>query len=126
MASPITVIMNSINGKGELLDREYIEREYKPFVINRSFSYLLDTALFAQEMNRCPNLPVYDQYLFYYHAIAKRKRFARWHKPSMDKYVQVVMEYYGYSQRKAQAALTILSEAQCQELAKRIDKGGKH
>jgi len=125
MASPITVIMNSINGKGELLDREYIEKEYKPFIINRALSYVLDSVLYAHELNRLPRMPVYDQYLFYYHALSKRKRFARWHKPAKDKYLSVVAEYYGYSDRKAEAALTILSEAQCEDLARRIAKGGK-
>ena len=125
MASPIGTILNSINNKGAILDREYIEKEYVPFVINRSLSNVLDTVLFAHELNRTPNMPVYDQYLFYYHSIAKKRRFAQWHKPSKDKYLTVVMEFYGYNDRKAKAALTILSEAQCKEIAKRVDKGGK-
>ncbi len=125
MSSPIGVILNSINGKGELLDREYIEKEYKPFVINRSLSYMQDVVLYSHELNRLPNMPVYDQYLFYYHALSKRKRFAKWHRPKKDKYLQVVMDYYGYSERKAQTALAILSEDQCKILAGRIDKGGK-
>ncbi len=125
MSSPLGVILNSINMKGELLDREYIEKEYTPFVINRSLSYMMDTVLYAHELNQLPNMPVYDQYLFYYHALSKQKRFARWHKPGKDKYLPIVMEYYGYSDRKAKAALAILSEAQCKELARRVDKGGK-
>ncbi len=125
MSSPLGVILNSINNKGALLDQEYIEREYKPFVINRSLSYMVDTVLFAHELNRLPNMPVYDQYLFYYHSLSKKKRFAKWHKAPKDKYLQVVMEYYGYSARKAQTALAILSVDQCKEIAGRIDKGGK-
>lgn len=125
MASPISIIMNSLNGKGEILDQEFIEKEYKPFIINRSLSYILDAVLYADELNKLPNMPVYDQYLFYYYTLSKRKRFARWHRPAKDKYLPVVMEYYGYSERKAQTALTILSESQCKELARRVDKGGK-
>ena len=125
MASPLGAILNSINNKGEILDQEFIEKEYKPFVINRSLSNIMDTVLFAHELNRLPNMPVYDQYKFYYYAIPKKRRFAQWCKPSKDKYLQVVMEYYDYNERKAQSALKLLSESQCEELAKRIDKGGK-
>lgn len=125
MSSPLGVILNSINTKGELLDEEYIKEHYSPFVVNRSFSYMVDTVLYAHELNQLPTMPVYDQYLFYYHALPKKKRFAKWHKPSKDKYLPVVMEYYGYSERKAKAALTILSDDQCKEIAGRIDKGGK-
>lgn len=125
MASPLGTILNSINNKGEILDREFIEKEYKPFVVNRSLSNMQDTVLYAHELNQYPNMPVYDQYLFYYHAIPKKRRFAQWCKPSKDKYLKVVMEFYGYNERKAESALAILSEAQCELLAKRIDKGGK-
>lgn len=125
MSSPLGVILKSINMKGELLDREFIEKEYAPFVINRSLSYFTDCILFVHELDQLPNMPVYDQYLFYYYAIPKHNRFAKWHRPKSDKYLPIVMEYYGYSPEKAKAALAILSEAQCKELAKRVDKGGK-
>lgn len=125
MSSPLGVILRSINTKNEFLDREYIEAEYKPFIINRALSYMVDSTLFANELNQLPNMSVYDQYKFYYYSLPKSNRFAKWHKPAKDKYLKVVMEYYGYSERKAKSALAILSEAQCEELAKRVDKGGK-
>jgi len=125
MSSPLGVILKSINTKNELLEREFIEQKYAPFVVNRSLSYFVDCILYAHELDQLPNMPVYDQYLFYYHAIPKLNRFSEWHRPKSDKYLPIVMEYYGYSEMKAKTALTILSESQCKELAKRIDKGGK-
>lgn len=125
MANPLGTILKSINMKGELLEREFVEAEYKPFVVNRSLSYFMDCVLFVNELNALPKMPVYDQYLFYYYSIPKSNRFAPWHKPSKDKYLQAVMEFYNYSAKKAETALKILSEAQCEAIAKRVSKGGK-
>lgn len=125
MSSPLGVILKSINMKGGILDQEFIEKEYAPFVINRSLSYFADAILYAHELDQLASMPVYDQYLFYYHAIPKHNRFAKWHRPKSDKYLPIVMEYYGYSLEKAKTALAILSETQCKELVKRLDKGGK-
>jgi len=125
MASPMGVILSSINKKTELLDQEYIEEHYVPFVINRSLSYFYDCVLLVNEMNKRSTIPVYDQYLFYYHAITRKSRFSKWHKTSQDKYLSVVMDYYDYSSRKAEAALKLLSGGQCKSLALTLDTGGK-
>ena len=36
MASPLGTILNSINNKGALLDKEFVEKEYVTFVVKRS------------------------------------------------------------------------------------------
>lgn len=125
MASPLSTILNSINTKNELLDQEYIEEHYVPFVVNRAMSNVADSSFYAYEVAKFPDMPVYDQYLFYYYSLSNKRRFGTWHKPEKDKYLSIVMEAYGYSEPKARAALAILSGAQCEELARCIDKGGK-
>lgn len=125
MPSPLSIIMKSINTKTEILDQAFIEAEYVPFVVNRSLSYIIDVVLFTHEMSlRSSSMPVWDQYLWYYHIIPKKKRFSRWHKYETPKYLQAVKEYYNYSTAKAMTALSILTDDQCAEIVDLIDKGG--
>lgn len=125
MASPIGVILNSINNKGPLLEREFIEKEYTPYVINRSLSYFLDTVLFVQEIDKYPNMSKWDQYLYYYHSVDRKRRFQKWHKPEKDKYLEDISEFYNVSKTKAIQALKLLSVEQCEAIKKRNDKGGR-
>ena len=125
MASPLGTILNSINNKGPLLDREFVEKEYVPFVVNRSLSYFMDCVLFVAEVDKFPKMPKWDQYLYYYHAIPKCRRFQSWHKPEKDKYLKAVAEAYNYSNEKAVAALKLLDESQCKTIEKSVDKGGR-
>lgn len=126
--SPLTIILNSINKKTELLDKEYIEREYVPFVVNKLMSYFLDTVLYADNMNKAYNLDKYSQYLYYYHGVRKGNRFSPLHKPDMSKYketLELIKEYYNYSDQKALEALRILTDKNIETIQRKMDKGGK-
>lgn len=125
MASSLGVILNSINNKGTKLDRDFIESEYVPFVVNRSLSYFVDTALFAAELDRIPKMDKWDQYLYYYICVPKCRRFQSWHRSENDKYLKAVAEVYNYSYIKAKTALKLLDKSQCVIIEKMVDKGGK-
>ena len=118
-------ILKSINNKTGIIDPEEIQKDYVPFIVNRSLSNFLDTVVLANEMNLYPNTPKNYQYLFYVHSVRRGKRFSKWHKPEHDKYLSVVKEYYDYSYEKATAALKLLTTEQCVELEKRLYKGGR-
>ena len=125
MASPLTAILNSINKKSEFLDEETIAKDYAPFIVNRGLSYFIDTVLFANEMNMAADVPKFAQYQFYYHALTKRSRFSKWHKKIEDPNIDIIKEYYSYSEEKAEAALKLLSKEQIAEIRQRLYKGGK-
>ncbi len=57
--------------------------------------------------------------------IRPRKRFSKWIKPDVVSDVEVVKEYYGYNNEKAQQALSLLSPENVNELRRRVYKGGK-
>jgi hypothetical protein len=57
--------------------------------------------------------------------IRKRKRFSKWFKPEESASIDVVKEYYGYSNEKARQALTLLSNEQIEQLKQKVSKGGK-
>jgi len=115
--------LNSINStKKDIME---VESSYNPYMINRGLSYFNDTVLYANEMNRYHHLDNKLQYHFLINSIRPRKRFSKWLKKSDPDSVDVVKEYYGYSNEKARQVLFLLSAAQINELKQRLYKGGK-
>lgn len=118
--------VNSINfTKEDIMIDDIDEKNYNSFVINRSLSYFNDTVLFANEMNRYHQLDNRLQYQFLINIIRKRKRFSKWFKPESVNDIEIIKEYYGYSDEKARDALALLSSSQMQELKRKVYKGGK-
>ena len=117
--------LNSINySKEDIMVDDIAEKAYNPFMTNRSLSYFQDTVFFANEMNRYHHLDKKLQFSFLINIVRKRKRFSKWIKPELDSDVDVVKEYYGYSNEKARQALALLSPSQIEELRKKVSKGG--
>ena len=119
--------LNSINlSKDNLLDEDPLaEKDYPPYVINKCMAGHMDTILFANEMNLSHYLDKKLQYDFFINSIKTKKRYSPWLKK--DKYddLEVVKQYYGYSNEKARAALRILTEDQLQHIATKLNQGGK-
>lgn len=76
MSGPFKYV-NAINDKTEI---EFDETEYIPYLVNKAYSFHIDTVLFANEMNVFHDLDKKMQYDFYYHALSKRRRFSKWYK----------------------------------------------
>ena len=115
--------VNSINYSKK--DVMVEEETYNPYMINRSLSYFNDTILAVNEMNRLHCLDKKLQYSFLINIVRKRKRFSKWNKPELEDDVEVVKEYYGYSNEKARQALPLLSSEQRNELREKVSKGGR-
>ena len=56
--------------------------------------------------------------------IRPRKRFSKWEKKGKFDDIEVVKEYYGYSNRQAEEALKILSDEHINEMKESMDVGG--
>jgi hypothetical protein len=118
--------LNSINDtKQDIMKDDIDERSYVPFVINRTLSYFADTVAIANEMNRYHHIDKKLQYHFLINIIRKRKRFSKWAKPDLVSDMDVVKQYYGYSNEKARQVLHLLSPEQLEELRKKVSKGGR-
>ena len=119
--------LNSINfNKDDLTeDDENIIKSYPPFIINKCLSGHLDSVLFANEMNRYHFLDKDMQYKFYLNILRKRKRFSPWIRKDKDSDLDIVKQYYGYSNEKARQVLRILSTEQINYMKQRLDTGGK-
>ena len=118
--------LKSINTtKKNIMVDDIIEKEYNAFIINRGLSFFPDTVLYANEMNLNHHLDSRLQYDFLINIIKKKKRFTKWVKPQEIANLEVIKEYYGYSDEKAKSVLSLLNNEQMEELKKRIYKGGK-
>ena len=103
---------------------ELAERTYNPYLTNKSLSYFQDTVHYANEMNMHGDLNHKLQYSFLLNIVRKRKRFSKWHKTIDDENLQAVIDYYGYSVKKAKEALKILSNEQLSTIKLKLSKGG--
>jgi len=118
--------LNSINQTKDNLieDDPSLIKEYPPFIINKCMSGHIDCVMFANEMNKSPNLDKKLQYDFYINIVRKRKRFSPWLRKDKIKDLDAVKSYYGYSNEKAQQALRILSKEQIDFIKQKLDVGG--
>ena len=119
--------LNSINfNKNNLTEEDpSVIKDYPPYIVNRCLSGHLDCILFANEMNRYPNLDKDMQYKFYLNTLRKKKRFSPWLRKVKVTDLQSVKQYYGYSNEKASQALKILSKQQLDYIKQRLEIGGR-
>jgi len=101
------------------------EKAYTSFMVNRGLSYFPDTILFANEMNVHHHIDHRLQFDFFINIIKKKKRFSKWAKPINIENLELIKEYYGYSNEKAKSVLPLLNGEQINELKIRMYKGGK-
>lgn len=125
--SPFDFIETINSTKKDLLAEDpLLEDDYVPYVINRQMSYFYDTVLFSNEMNRCHDVPKKWQYHFYLHGVRKSRRFAKWSKPPVKTSdIDLVMQEFGYNRKKAETALTILTEDQLKQIRQMYETGGR-
>ena len=116
--------VNSVTYSKQDIMNDINEKEYAPFLVNRSLSYHQDCVLYSNEMNSRFDVSHKLQYHYLLNSIRKRKRFAKWSKPELADDLKVVMEYYLVSREKAEEYLTILNNREIGILRKRLNKGG--
>ena len=115
--------LNSINFTTENLSEE--TSSYPPYIVNRCLSGHLDCIMFANEMNRNGHLDHRMQYDFLRTAIRPRKRFSKWHKKTVPAKNEVIKEYYGYSDSKAESVADLISDEDIKHMKSVLSKGGK-
>ena len=93
-------------------------------MVNRSLSYFPDTVAFANVINRYHHMDNKLAYHFLINIIRKRKRFSKWTKPETESDIEVVKQYYGYSNDKARQVLPLLSPEQINIIRQKVSKGG--
>ena len=119
--------LNSINfSKTDLMkseDKEWIKK-YPAFIINKVLSGFQDTIMLVNEVNRNHFLDKDMQYSFLLNSIRSKKRFSPFLRASKLKDIDLVKEYYGYSNEKAKTVLDILTKDQLKLIKEKLYKGG--
>jgi hypothetical protein len=123
--SPFEYLKSINESKKDIMIDDLAEKEYNSFIVNRGLSYFKDTILYANEMNRYHHLDSRLQFDFLINIIRKKKRWSKWIKASEVDNLELIKEYYGYSNEKAKSALSLMSNEQIEQLKMRIYKGGK-
>ena len=124
---PLKDYLNTLNySKDDLMeDDPGWKKNYPPYVINKCMSHHMDTLMFSNEMNRYPNLDKDMQYSFYLNTVRPKRRFSPWGKKQQVKDLNLVKQYYGYSNEKAKQVLNILTKEQLSFMRDRLETGGK-
>lgn len=101
------------------------EKDYVPFVVNRALSFHYDCILYANEMNVVPSLDGLLQYYFLLNTIRGYKRpFQPWLKQEKLEDLELIKDYYGFSNEKAGEALSILTKDQLEKIKADMFIGG--
>ena len=117
--------LNSINfNKENLMEDPDAKKDYSPYIINRCLSGNLDCIMFVNEMNINHHLDKDLQYSFYLNTLRKKKRFSPWLRKDKVTDLEIIKQYYGYSNEKASQALKILTPEQIKFIKQRLDTGG--
>ena len=118
--------LNSINfNKDNLIEEDPTSiKDYPPYIINRCLSGHLDCIMFANEMNKYSFLDKDMQYSFYLNTLRKKKRFSPWLRKDKVTDLEIIKQYYGYSNEKASQALKILTPEQIKFIKQRLEIGG--
>ncbi len=120
--NPFELIKAISNSKKDVLENE---KDYNAFMVNRGLSYFPDTVIYANEMNKFHHLDSRLQFDFLINIVRKRNRFSKWNKNVESEKLQIVKEYYGYSNEKARDILPLLSNEHLNIIRGRIQHGGQ-
>jgi len=119
------IIPSILQTKKCVINDDIDAKDYTPFVVNRALSYHIDCVLYANEMNINNMLDKDMQYQYLLNTIRPMKRkFQAWQKVEVDKDIDCVKTYFGYSNQKAKEALLILSKEQLEHIKEKTDTGG--
>ena len=125
MSNPFDYVNSILQNKKNLIVDELTEKDYSPFLVNRTLSYHKDCILYANEMNRRHLADKKLQYDFLLNTIRSQKRpFAKWVKAEKSEDLECIKQVFGLSDQKARDAMRLLSNEQIQQLKEQTDTGG--
>ena len=123
--NPFDYVNAILQNKKQLIVDEITEKDYTPFLVNRSLSYHKDCIMYANEMNRRHFIDKKLQNDFLLNTVRSQKRpFAKWAKVEKNDDLECIKLIYNFSDSKARDARRLLSKEQIQELKEKTDTGG--
>jgi len=111
------------HNKNDILTEDN-ETNFNPYMINRFLSMNISTILYSNEMNMNSHLPKNMQYDYYIHSLKKQKRYFKYIKHKKQDVIDLIKEYYGYSEQLAKQVLPLLDESEIDYIKNKLNKGG--
>ena len=100
-------------------------KSYTKFLLNRTLSYHPDLIAYANEMNIHIDVSDKLHYDYMHHSIDKKRRSKKyWAKSKKYEHLELVKEYFNYSNQKALSALSVLSDNDIETITNLMNKGG--
>ena len=100
-------------------------KSYTKFLLNRTLSYHPDLIAYANEMNIHIDVSDKLHYDYMHHSIDKKRRSKKyWAKSKKYEHLEMVKEYFNYSNQKALSALSVLSDSDIETIKQMTNKGG--
>ncbi len=104
-------------------DPESTAKNYNPWLINKHFSYFVDSVLYANDMNLLPHLDPLLQQDYFISTLRPKKRFAKWHKQESDEAVRALCFWYKVNPRRAREIARVLPREEVESIIRRSTVG---
>lgn len=124
--TPFDFINAITHGKNNLMVDDWSERQYEAWMVNRGLSFGSDTVIQANEMNSRPHLDRKLQFDFLINIVRPKKRFNKWIKAEKTEAIDIIKEYYEYSNRQARQVVSLFDDHQLELLKQKLQKGGRN
>lgn len=96
--------------------------DYEVFLVNRFFSYFVDTVLYANEMNGYSDgMDKQLHFDFYYSVVKRKKRWAKWYKPKSERDFMPICQYYDISMNEARLRSRLIDDEMYAEIVRTLD-----
>ena len=119
------VIPAILDNKKNVLQNEHDVKKYDAFIVNKALSFHIDCILHANQMNMNHQLDNDLQFQYYLNTIRSMKRkYQPWQKAEVNKDLEPIKEYFGFSNEKAKQALRVLNDEQITLIKEKTNKGG--
>jgi hypothetical protein len=105
-------------------DTELVKKKYSPFIVNRCLSFFPDVIIQVNNMNANAHLDKDMQFEYLRASTRPRSRFSTWQKKGGHANLDLIKEFYGYSNTKAYQILDILTEEDLNTMREQLNTGG--
>ena len=105
---------------------ELAESGYQPYLTNKALSYFPDSLFYSNEMSMNHHADNILQYEYLINTLRPKRRFAKWVKAEDNDDLEAIKLFFGYSNKKAEQTLSILSSEQIKIIKDELVRGREH
>jgi len=118
--------VNDIGHGKEYLYNEQTKSKYESFIVNRAMSQHPDSIMYANEMNKHPELNKLLQHDFYFYILSRKKRYGKWAKADKEDeaVLNLIIKHYKVNRVHAKQYLELMTKDHIKALKNTYEVGG--